>query len=236
MIFFRWWSCTLFSSQFCGLAAFGLQISAAGVLPEKCVLVRLSVAFFCASLVGPERQAQSGKKLCFRALPVQKARKHARLRPSMSPFALFQGKEEYTPPPWHPAFLGLSPDPEVTERKKLMVYTIFLGKQGKGVYTIGPWHRSGKKGVHHRGLRPGKGKKRRVSTVVASSPKSAQTCKIASKHVSEMGQIRFRTPNSVSFLAPHRVPGRGLSEFLSAYYLCAKANSPSFSQNSPSLP
>ena len=27
-----------------------------------------------------------------------------------------------------------------------------------------------------------------------------------------------------------------LSESLSAYYLCAKANSPSFSQNSPSLP
>ena len=35
---------------------------------------------------------------------------------------------------------------------------------------------------------------------------------------------------------PHRVPGRELSEFLSAYYLCAKANSPSSSQNSPSLP
>ena len=38
------------------------------------------------------------------------------------------------------------------------------------------------------------------------------------------------------FLVPHRVLGRELSEFLSAYYLCAKANSPSFSQNSPSLP
>ena len=38
------------------------------------------------------------------------------------------------------------------------------------------------------------------------------------------------------FLGPHRVPGRELSEFLSAYYLCAKANSPSFAQNSPSLP
>ena len=35
---------------------------------------------------------------------------------------------------------------------------------------------------------------------------------------------------------PHRVPGRELSDFLSAYYLCVKANSPSFSQNSPSLP
>ena len=38
------------------------------------------------------------------------------------------------------------------------------------------------------------------------------------------------------FFGPHRDPGREVSEFLSAYYLCAKANSPSFSQNSPSLP
>ena len=37
------------------------------------------------------------------------------------------------------------------------------------------------------------------------------------------------------FFAPHRVPGRELSEFLSAYYLCGKANSPSFWRNSPSL-
>ena len=34
----------------------------------------------------------------------------------------------------------------------------------------------------------------------------------------------------------HRVPNRELSDFLSAYCLCAKANSPSSSQNSPSLP
>ena len=34
----------------------------------------------------------------------------------------------------------------------------------------------------------------------------------------------------------HRVPGREHSEFLSAYYLYDKANSPSFSLNSPSLP
>ena len=38
------------------------------------------------------------------------------------------------------------------------------------------------------------------------------------------------------FFCPHRVPGRGLSEFLSANYVCEKANSPSFWQNSPSLP
>ena len=30
------------------------------------------------------------------------------------------------------------------------------------------------------------------------------------------------------FFGPHRVPGRKLSEFLSAYDLCVKANSPSF--------
>ena len=58
---------------------------------------------------------------------------------------------------------------------------------------------------------------------------------------SETGRIwfrgaRFQTPNSVSFFAAHRVPGRELTEFLSADYLCAKANSPSFPQNSPSLP
>ena len=34
------------------------------------------------------------------------------------------------------------------------------------------------------------------------------------------------------FFGAHWVPGSELSEFLSAYYLCAKANSPSFSQNS----
>ena len=38
------------------------------------------------------------------------------------------------------------------------------------------------------------------------------------------------------FFGPHRVPGRGLSEFLSAYCLSTKVNSPSFSRNSPSLP
>ena len=49
---------------------------------------------------------------------------------------------------------------------------------------------------------------------------------------------RWRVSNRElsDFFGPHRVPGRELSEFLSAYYLCAKANSPSFSQNSLSLP
>ena len=50
------------------------------------------------------------------------------------------------------------------------------------------------------------------------------------------GGVRFRTPKSLSFWGLHWVPGSELSEFLPAYYLCAKANSPSFSQNSPSLP
>ena len=56
-------------------------------------------------------------------------------------------------------------------------------------------------------------------------------------------RIRFRG-STVSntelseFFGAHRVLGSELSEFLSAYYVCvcAKANSPSFSQNSPSLP
>ena len=36
------------------------------------------------------------------------------------------------------------------------------------------------------------------------------------------------TASSVSFFCPHQVSGRELSEFLSAYYLCAKKNSPFF--------
>ena len=32
----------------------------------------------------------------------------------------------------------------------------------------------------------------------------------------------------MSFVGPHRVAGRGLSELLSAFSLCAKANSPSY--------
>ena len=43
------------------------------------------------------------------------------------------------------------------------------------------------------------------------------------------------TELSESF-CPHRIPGRELGEFLSAYYWCAEAHSPSFSKNSPSLP
>ena len=53
---------------------------------------------------------------------------------------------------------------------------------------------------------------------------------------SETGRIRFRRKRFQWVFGPHRVPGRELSEFLSAYYLCAKANSPSSLQNSPSLP
>ena len=55
---------------------------------------------------------------------------------------------------------------------------------------------------------------------------------LVANYMSETGRIRFRRAriqalNSVSFFGPHRVPGRELSEFLSAYYLRAKANSPS---------
>ena len=49
----------------------------------------------------------------------------------------------------------------------------------------------------------------------------------------ETGRIRFRrarfqTPNSASLLGRRWVPGRELSEFLSAYGLCGKVNSPSY--------
>ena len=73
-----------------------------------------------------------------------------------------RGEKEYTPPPWHPSFLCLSPDPKVTELKKAMVFSpCFGGKtREKGIH-----HRSGKKGIHHRASDPEK-EKRRVSTVV----------------------------------------------------------------------
>ena len=72
-------------------------------------------------------------------------------------------KKEKTPP-WQPSFLGLSPDSEVTEQKKTMVYTIFLGKIGKRVFTIGPERRENT-------IEPQtpKKKKRRVSMVVANT-------------------------------------------------------------------
>ena len=66
-------------------------------------------------------------------------------------------------------------------------------------------------------------------------------------HRTSAGWLFFGNgPNTVSesthsntelseFFGAHRVPGGKLSEFLSAYYLCAKANSPSLLQNSPSL-
>ena len=44
-------------------------------------------------------------------------------------------EKEYTPP-WHPSFLGLSPDPEVTEQQKAMVYH-FPGKaREKGIHHL----------------------------------------------------------------------------------------------------
>ena len=47
--------------------------------------------------------------------------------------------------------------------------------------------------------------------------------------------VLFQTPNSLSFVWGS-LSSEELSELLPAYYLCAKANSPSFPQNSPSLP
>ena len=47
---------------------------------------------------------------------------------------LVQGKKEYAPPPRDPPFLGLSPDPEVTEQKKLWCIPFSWENKGKG-YT-----------------------------------------------------------------------------------------------------
>ena len=51
--------------------------------------------------------------------------------------------------------------PRSESKKKAMVYTIFLGKQGKRVYTIGPERR-----IYTIEAQSQKKKKRRVSTVV----------------------------------------------------------------------
>ena len=66
----------------------------------------------------------------------------------------FPGKKEYTPPLWDPSFLGLSPDPEVTEQKKL--WCIPFSWENKGL-AIHLW--SGKRGKHHRASDPEKEKK-----------------------------------------------------------------------------
>ena len=76
-----------------------------------------------------------------------------------------------------------------------------------------------------------------------SSEKSSGENRVKSCHV--CGCHDFFGPVSVEdgfkhwtqwVFGAHWVPGSELSEFLSAYYWCAKANSPSFSQNPPSLP
>ena len=80
--------------------------------------------------------------------------------------------------------------------------------------------------------------------------RESESQSIAMGHYSIAMPVRLNLgngPNTVSestvsntelseFFGAQRVPGSELSEFLSAYYLCVKANSPSFSQNSPSLP
>ena len=66
----------------------------------------------------------------------------------------------YTSPPQRPSFLGLSPDPEVTEQKSYGVYHV-LAKQGKRLYTIGPERR-----VYTIEASDPEKEERRVSTVV----------------------------------------------------------------------
>ena len=71
------------------------------------------------------------------------------------------GKKECTPPPWHPSFLGLFPDPEVTEQKELWCTPFSWENKGKGVYTIGPERR-----VYTIEASDPEKEKRTVSTVV----------------------------------------------------------------------
>ena len=91
--------------------------------------------------------------------------------------------KEYTPPPWHPSFLGLSPDPDVTEQKKAMVYT-----KGKGFCTIGPERR-----VFTIEPQTLKKKKRRVSTVVVYNfffPALALRVNVTARTSSSERQVR----------------------------------------------
>ena len=72
-----------------------------------------------------------------------------------------QGKKEHTPPPRDPLSSRSVARPRGHRAKTAMVYTIFLGKQGKRVYTIGP-----KRRVYTIEPQTRKKKKRGVSTVV----------------------------------------------------------------------
>ena len=72
-----------------------------------------------------------------------------------------------------------------------------------------------------------------VVSSVKNEPPPSQTQKQGGKTVSES---TVSNTELSEFSGSHRAPGSKLSEFLSAYYLCAIANSPSFLQNSPSLP
>ena len=51
-------------------------------------------------------------------------------------FFQVSGEKEYAPPPWHPSFLGLSPDLEVAEQRKLWCVLFSWEKKGKRVDNI----------------------------------------------------------------------------------------------------
>ena len=69
---------------------------------------------------------------------------------------------------------------------------------------------------------------REVCVIIAKNRFWGINCVIISER-----RVRSQTSSSVSFFGPHRVPGRELSELLSAYDLCARSSSQSFSQTSP---
>ena len=79
------------------------------------------------------KRAEKGrKKADFGRFPGRAAR-HP-LSPHLLHPHLRQPKKKYTPPPRDPSFLGLSPDPEVTEQKKLWCIPFSWENKGKG-YT-----------------------------------------------------------------------------------------------------
>ena len=61
-----------------------------------------------------------------------------------------------------------------------------------------------------------------ISATIGDGPNTVSESTVSNTELSE-------------FFCPHRVPGGELSKFLLAYYLCAKANSPSLPQNSVRL-
>ena len=78
------------------------------------------------------------------------------------------------------------------------------------------------------------GTKVQCESCLFSQGKTPEFTKMGEIHelfVLALSLVWFAGATPDEFLGPHRVPGRELSEFLSAYYVCPKAKSPSFVAN-----